>query len=78
MTLGVAVQREQQDSCNKMAYTNPRFGSIFLAVCLVLLFLPLPAAAFGAGNIPSIAQVEGKNFRHGGQFSRFCRGVNAK
>ncbi|KAK6610976.1 heterokaryon incompatibility protein Het-C [Botrytis cinerea] len=24
-----------------------------------------PAAAFGAGNIPSIANIEGKNFRHG-------------
>jgi hypothetical protein len=28
--------------------------------------LPAPAAAFGAGNIPSIAQIEGLNFRHGG------------
>jgi hypothetical protein len=27
--------------------------------------LPAPAAAFGAGNIPSIAEIEGKNFRHG-------------
>lgn len=49
-----------------MAYTAPRFGSLFLAACLLLLVLPAPVAAFGAGNIPSIAQVEGKNFRHGG------------
>lgn len=52
-----------------MACTVPRLGSIFLVVCVLLLFLPSPAAAFGAGNIPSIAQVEGKNFRHGGQHS---------
>ncbi|KHO01933.1 Heterokaryon incompatibility protein Het-C [Metarhizium album ARSEF 1941] len=36
---------------------------LVLAVCLVLL--PGKAAAFGAGNIPSIAQVEGHNWRHG-------------
>ena len=30
------------------------------------MILPTPAAAFGAGNIPSIAQIEGSNFRHGG------------
>ncbi|KID91624.1 Heterokaryon incompatibility protein Het-C [Metarhizium guizhouense ARSEF 977] len=36
---------------------------LVLAVCLVLL--PGRAAAFGAGNIPSIAQVEGHNWRHG-------------
>lgn len=40
-------------------------GSIILIACLVLLVLPGKAAAFGAGNIPSIAQVEGLNFRHG-------------
>ncbi|KOS20421.1 hypothetical protein ESCO_005446 [Escovopsis weberi] len=36
---------------------------LVLAICLV--FLPSRAAAFGAGNIPSIAQVEGHNWRHG-------------
>ncbi|KUJ21831.1 Het-C-domain-containing protein [Mollisia scopiformis] len=40
-------------------------GSLILIACLVILVLPAPAAAFGAGNIPSIAQVEGLNFRHG-------------
>ena len=39
---------------------------MILMACLVLLALPSPAAAFGAGNIPSIAQIEGLNFRHGG------------
>lgn len=33
-------------------------GSLLLIACLVLVVLPAPAAAFGAGNIPSIAQVE--------------------
>jgi hypothetical protein len=43
------------------------FGSLILAIYLLLLVLPSPAAAFGAGNIPSIAQIEGSNFRHGGR-----------
>ena len=42
-------------------------GSLILTILLVLVVLPSPAAAFGAGNIPSIAQIEGLNFRHGGQ-----------
>jgi hypothetical protein len=50
-----------------MALTTLTYGgSLFLIVCVLLLVLPSPAAAFGAGNIPSIATVEGKNFRHGG------------
>ncbi|OAQ73060.1 HET-C domain-containing protein HetC [Pochonia chlamydosporia 170] len=36
---------------------------LVLGICLVML--PGKAAAFGAGNIPSIAQVEGHNWRHG-------------
>lgn len=32
---------------------------------LVILTLASPAAAFGAGNIASIAKIEGKNWRHG-------------
>jgi hypothetical protein len=42
-------------------------GSVVLVSLLLLALLPLPAAAFGAGNIPSIAQIEGLNFRHGGE-----------
>ncbi|KAK4243790.1 heterokaryon incompatibility Het-C [Corynascus novoguineensis] len=44
-----------------------RFGwdSALLALALLLVVLPGKAAAFGAGNIPSIAQVEGHNWRHG-------------
>ena len=41
-------------------------GSMLLVFALVLIVLPGKAAAFGAGNIPSIAQVEGVNWRHGG------------
>ncbi|TVY76166.1 hypothetical protein LSUE1_G005557 [Lachnellula suecica] len=48
-----------------MALSSTSFGSFVLISCLVLLVLPSPAAAFGAGNIPSIAQIEGANFRHG-------------
>jgi hypothetical protein len=50
-----------------MPFPIPNFGGwLFLVACVLLLILPSPAAAFGAGNIPSIALVEGKNFRHGG------------
>ncbi|KAH7321211.1 heterokaryon incompatibility Het-C [Stachybotrys elegans] len=38
---------------------------MLLCVLVALAFLPGKAAAFGAGNIPSIAQVEGHNWRHG-------------
>ncbi|KAL2144337.1 hypothetical protein VTI28DRAFT_9245 [Corynascus sepedonium] len=41
------------------------WGSTLLALALLLVVLPGKAAAFGAGNIPSIAQVEGHNWRHG-------------
>ncbi len=49
-----------------MASTRMRWGSVLLLACLVLVLMPGQAAAFGAGNIPSIATVEGKNWRHGG------------
>lgn len=46
-----------------MAGTN---HTPLLLTCFVLLFFFCrPAAAFGAGNIPSIARIEGGNFRHG-------------
>ncbi|KAK1459233.1 heterokaryon incompatibility protein Het-C [Colletotrichum melonis] len=48
-----------------MASSGLGRGSILLAFCLLLVLLPGRAAAFGAGNIPSIAQVEGHNWRHG-------------
>lgn len=38
------------------SFNLPR-GSWFLVLCLCLVLLPGKAAAFGAGNIPSIAQV---------------------
>lgn len=43
----------------------PRGSTWLLAIGLVLVLMPARAAAFGAGNIPSIAQVEGHNWRHG-------------
>ncbi|RCI16986.1 hypothetical protein L249_2303 [Ophiocordyceps polyrhachis-furcata BCC 54312] len=43
----------------------PRNGAWLLALCFVVVLFPGKAAAFGAGNIPSIAQVEGHNWRHG-------------
>ncbi len=49
-----------------MAFSTLSFGTLFLTTCLLLLILPSPVAAFGAGNIPSIAHIEGANFRHGG------------
>jgi len=47
---------------SSMALTRP-----LLLVCLVIALLALstPATAFGAGNIASIAKVEGHNWRHG-------------
>ncbi|TGJ84253.1 hypothetical protein E0Z10_g4537 [Xylaria hypoxylon] len=41
------------------------FGSTLLILGLILVLMPTKVAAFGAGNIPSIAQVEGHNWRHG-------------
>ncbi|KAI1389237.1 heterokaryon incompatibility Het-C [Hypoxylon trugodes] len=41
------------------------FGSYLLIFLIVLVVMPGKTVAFGAGNIPSIAQVEGHNWRHG-------------
>lgn len=49
-----------------MAGLRMDWGSVLLVLGLLLVVLPGRAAAFGAGNIPSIAQVEGHNWRHGG------------
>ena len=38
---------------------------MLLVFGVILILMPGKAAAFGAGNIPSIAQVEGHNWRHG-------------
>jgi len=53
-----------------MANRPLSMASLVLVSLLILAFLPAPAAAFGAGNIPSIAQIEGLNFRHGGWCTR--------
>ncbi|KAI9731365.1 MAG: hypothetical protein M1834_005270 [Cirrosporium novae-zelandiae] len=39
--------------------------TIVLLFCIVLVVLPSPAHAFGAGNIASISKIEGHNWRHG-------------
>ncbi|KAI9768335.1 MAG: hypothetical protein M1840_004943 [Geoglossum simile] len=45
---------------------NMRFSvALILTVALVLVLLPSPAHAFGAGNIASISKIEGHNWRHG-------------
>lgn len=48
-----------------MAILGASRGWWLIAIGLCLALLPGKAAAFGAGNIPSIAQVEGHNWRHG-------------
>jgi hypothetical protein len=48
-----------------MATSRLGFGSFLLIMGTILVLMPGKAAAFGAGNIPSIAQVEGVNWRHG-------------
>lgn len=50
-----------------MASSGPRWGftSLLFVFCVILVLMPGTAQAFGAGNIPSIAQVEGHNWRHG-------------
>ncbi|CAK7203287.1 hypothetical protein SEUCBS139899_006018 [Sporothrix eucalyptigena] len=48
-----------------MARSMFNWGSVLLLAFTFLAFMPGQAAAFGAGNIPSIAQVEGVNWRHG-------------
>jgi hypothetical protein len=42
-----------------------KLTSSIMLICVLLIFLPTPASAFGAGNIASIAKIEGSNFRHG-------------
>lgn len=49
-----------------MASFRIGWGTTLLVFAIVLVVLPSGASAFGAGNIPSIAQVEGHNWRHGG------------
>ncbi|KAB5585462.1 heterokaryon incompatibility Het-C [Coniochaeta sp. 2T2.1] len=41
------------------------WGTTLLVFAIILVVAPSGAHAFGAGNIPSIAQVEGHNWRHG-------------
>jgi hypothetical protein len=38
---------------------------VLLVALTVLILLPAPVSAFGAGNIASISKIEGRNWRHG-------------
>ncbi|KAF8455709.1 heterokaryon incompatibility protein Het-C-domain-containing protein [Terfezia claveryi] len=42
-----------------------RGTAVPLVFLLCIVFFASPALAFGAGNIPTLARVEGQNFRHG-------------
>jgi len=41
------------------------YQSLILICLIALVLLPAPTAAFGAGNIASISNIEGHNWRHG-------------
>ncbi|MCJ1467725.1 hypothetical protein MMC07_006350 [Pseudocyphellaria aurata] len=47
-----------------MPSLSPSF-SLLLSGAIVLAFLSAPTLAFGAGNIASVARIEGQNWRHG-------------
>ncbi|KAK9244663.1 heterokaryon incompatibility protein Het-C-domain-containing protein [Lipomyces tetrasporus] len=40
-------------------------GMILLVLVVAIVAMPSGVSAFGAGNIPSVSAIEGKNFRHG-------------
>ncbi|ODA82169.1 hypothetical protein RJ55_00675 [Drechmeria coniospora] len=48
-----------------MSLFSPTRGTWLLVLGITLVLMPGKVVAFGAGNIPSIAQVEGHNWRHG-------------
>lgn len=50
-----------------------RFTYLLLIAFVLLVLLPRPTAAFGAGNIASISKIEGQNFRHGVSTAHFIR-----
>lgn len=41
------------------------YNTILLVLVVAIVFMPQGTVAFGAGNIPSLATIEGSNFRHG-------------
>lgn len=42
-----------------------RSTTFVLLLCIAVILLARPTAAFGAGNIASISKIEGHNWRHG-------------
>jgi hypothetical protein len=48
-----------------MPSSNLQFSSLLLPCLILLIFWARPTAAFGAGNIASMAKIEGQNWRHG-------------
>jgi hypothetical protein len=48
-----------------MPPSNLHLGSLLLPCLVLLIFWAGPTHAFGAGNIASLAKIEGQNWRHG-------------
>jgi len=48
-----------------MSASRVNHSLVLLFTLVVVLVFASPALAFGAGNIASVAKIEGKNFRHG-------------
>lgn len=48
-----------------MSAPKLQFSSLLLPCLILLVFWARPTAAFGAGNIASMAKIEGQNWRHG-------------
>ncbi|KAK9466960.1 heterokaryon incompatibility protein Het-C-domain-containing protein [Lipomyces arxii] len=47
------------------SFMMQRSTTILFVIFAALVLFPARATAFGAGNIPSVSAIEGKNFRHG-------------
>lgn len=47
----------------ELSYFSAR--TILIVLLIAIVFMPKGTWAFGAGNIPSLAAIEGSNFRHG-------------
>ncbi|KAB8342821.1 hypothetical protein FH972_022419 [Carpinus fangiana] len=62
----IGGRRKRQSTAHVASMVHLTFSAkLLLVACVLLVALPSPAAAFGAGNIASISKVEGHNWRHG-------------
>jgi hypothetical protein len=64
--------------CRKETMSDSRTPFYFFLSVVVVLVFATPANAFGAGNIASIAKIEGYNFRHGDIEVLILRWLKAK